>query len=50
MIIKTDQEGMEAIKQLCDIALKVNGLSILQGILGILNVTSLIEDETVKAE
>ncbi len=50
MIIKADAQGQEAIKQLCDIALKTGGLSNMQGVMQILQSTQLIKDEPVKED
>ena len=36
MEIKADKEGKEAIKALCDVGLKVGGMSNLQGVLQVL--------------
>lgn len=44
MTIKVDKEGMEAIKALCDIALKVGGLRNFEGVRQVLNAVRLIED------
>ena len=44
MIIKADKDGMEVIKQLCDIALKTGGLQNLVGIQAVLAGLSEIEE------
>jgi len=48
MIIKADKEGANVISQLCDIALKQNGIKDLQSITTILNSIELIEEKEVK--
>lgn len=45
MIIKADQEGTAVIQQLCDVALKVDGLKAMQGIANILQKIEKIEGE-----
>ncbi len=50
MIIKADEQGQEAIKQLCDLALKATGLSNLQGVIQILNSVQLEKKEEIKPE
>lgn len=45
MEIKADKEGMEKIQALCDIALKVNGISVIKEITNILANTKIIEKE-----
>lgn len=45
MIIKADEEGIKAVRQLCDIALKTSGINNLDGVLMILQNLSLIEEE-----
>ncbi len=42
MIIEVDNQGMEAVKQLCDLALKSKGLEVIEGIVAVLNTTKLI--------
>jgi hypothetical protein len=41
MVIKVDEQGQEAVKQLCDIVLKATGLSSLPGINAILSAVHL---------
>ena len=48
MIIKVDKEGLEAIKGLADIALKMGGLNNLQPVNKIL--ASVVEEEEVATE
>lgn len=45
MIIRTDEEGQQAIVQLCDIALKTGGLKNLDSINTILNGVTLIQKQ-----
>jgi len=45
MIIKCDKEAVEAIKQLCDIALKTGGLQNMQGIQVVLGSISELEEK-----
>jgi hypothetical protein len=44
MIIKADKEAIQAIQQLCDIALKAGGIQNLQGIQAVLAGVSEIEE------
>ncbi len=48
MIIKADKEGVNVISQLCDIALRHNGIKDLQNITTVLNSIELIEEKKVK--
>ena len=48
MIIKCDEQGHEAVKQLCDIALKMGGMTNLQGVVTILQSLKLERPEEVK--
>ena len=51
MIIKADKEGMESLKELLDVALKVGGLNNLKGVTDILNTIEEIEEvEEIKEE
>ena len=45
MVIRVDQEGREAIQQLCDVALRVNGIANLEGVNTILRAVESIEEE-----
>jgi len=45
MVFNVDKEGYEALNQLCDIALKVNGLQIMQAIQIILGSIILIDNK-----
>jgi len=45
MKIVVDKEGMQVMKQLCDIALKAGGLSNFDAIRAIVNATRLEEDK-----
>jgi hypothetical protein len=47
LIIQVNQEGMKAIQELADVALKVNGMKALQGIIQILSATKLIPPQNV---
>lgn len=45
MVINTDEDGKQALIQLCDIALKSGGLQNLQGITQILNAIKIEKEE-----
>lgn len=44
MVIKVDEKGKEMIRQLCDIALKAGGIANLDGVVTILQSTSMIDN------
>ena len=48
MILKVDEKGSEAVKALCDIALKAGGLQSLSAINEIMRSTVLLEPEPVE--
>jgi len=50
MVIRVDQEGREAIQQLCDVALRVNGITNLEGVNIILRAVEEIEEEGSETE
>ncbi len=50
MIIEVDNDGFEAIKQLCDIALRQGGMNNLQGIQIVLNSVSLKNKDVMTEE
>ena len=45
MRILVDSDGREAVRQLCDVALRVNGLANLDGVNTILGSVTMIEEE-----
>ena len=45
MQIKVDKEGLKAVQELCDIALRTQGLQVLNGVNRVLQGTTLIEEE-----
>lgn len=48
MVINVDNQGMEAVKQLCDLALKSKGLEVIEGVVLVLNSAKLIVKDDVK--
>ena len=45
MIIRVDQEGQEAVTDLCDVALKRHGMGVVKGVLMVLNSIQSIQEE-----
>ena len=48
MKIRADEKGIQAIQQLCDVALKQGGLSNLQGVQAILSSVQELTEDTKK--